>query len=499
MMFFLFLVALPIIFIFLRQKAKMSRNTILPPGPLGLPFIGNLHQYDGLTPHLYFWKLSKKYGKIFSLKLGSSPIVVVSSPKLAKEVMKTQDLAFCSRPSTLCQQKLSYNSHDIAFSPYNDYWREIRKICVLHLFSLKKVQSFSPICKDEVSRMIKKISEQAATSQITNLSNIVISLTSTIICRVAFGIRFDEEALERRRFDELLHETQAIMAKFFVSDFFPSLSWIDKLTGLANRLEKDFKDLDEFYEELIQQHLDSNRPKSMEGDIVDLLLQLRKEPSTQINLTLDNIKGILMNIFVAGADTSAITVVWAMTALAKNPKVMKKVQAEIRKSVGKKGIVNEDDTQNMSYLKAVIKETFRLYPPAPVLVARVAVENSILEGYNIPPKTTIYVNYWAIARDPEYWKHPEEFIPERFLNSRIDFKGQDFELIPFGAGRRGCPGIALGIATVELILSNLLYAFDWELPFGMKIEDIDTDILPGITVHKKNDLCLVPKVICRLH
>ncbi|KAM3327262.1 hypothetical protein P3S67_002388 [Capsicum chacoense] len=261
--------------------------------------------------------------------------------------MKTQDLVFCSRPSTFCQQKLSYNSHDIVFSPYNDYWREIRKICVLDLFSLKKVQSFSPIREDEVSRMIKKISQQAVTSQITNLSNIVISLTSTIICRVAFGVRFDEEAHERRRFDELIHETQQILASFFVSDFFPSLSWIDKLTGMSNRLEKNFKYLDGFYEELIEQHHNPNRPKSMKGDIIDLLLQLKKEESTQTNFTLDNIKAILMNIFVAGTDTSAITVIWAMTALIKHAKVMKKVQAEIRESVGRKGIVNEDDTQNM--------------------------------------------------------------------------------------------------------------------------------------------------------
>ncbi|PHU21322.1 hypothetical protein BC332_06429 [Capsicum chinense] len=300
--------------------------------------------------------------------------------------------------------------------------------------------------------MIKKISQQAVTSQITNLSNIVISLTSTIICGVAFGVRFDEEAHERRRFDELIHETQQILSSFFVSDCFPSLSWIDKLTGMANRLEKNFKYLDEFYEELIEQHHNPNRPKSMEGDIIDLLLQWKKEQSTQTNFTLDNIKAILMNIFVAGTDTSAITVIWAMTALIKHPKVMKKVQAEIRESVGRKGIVNEDDTQNMPYLKAVIKETFRLYPAAPVLVAG--------------------------KRD--YGK----------FDTR---RGQDFKLIPFGAGRRGCPGMALGAATVELILSNLLYAFDWELPIGMKIEDIDRDILRGITVHKKNDLCLVPK------
>ncbi|KAM3327256.1 hypothetical protein P3S67_002382 [Capsicum chacoense] len=457
-MFFPLFVALLIITIlsnFLLPKAKRNRKNNLPPGPIGFPFIGNLHQYDSLTPHLYYWKLSKKSGKIFSLKLGSSTMIVISSLNLAKEVTKIQDLAFCSRPSILGQQKLSYNGQDIAISPYNEYWRELRKICVLHLFSLKKVQHFSPI--------------------------------------LAFGIRYDEETRERRKFDELLKVTEEMMASFFVSDYFPLLGWIDKLSGKIRTLEKNFKALDEFYEELIEQHLNPDRPKSMEGDIVDLLFQLKKEKSTPINLSLDNIKAIIMNMLLGGADTSAATVIWAMTALIRNPNAMKKVQAEIRESVGKKSIVNEDDIQNLPYFKAVIKETFRLYPPAPLLLVRETMQSSILEGYEIKPKTIIHVNVWAIARDPEIWENPEEFIPERFLNSDIDFRGQNFELLPFGAGRRGCSAIALGVATVELLLSNLLYAFDWELPSGMRREDIDTDVFPGLTMHKKNALCLFPR------
>jgi len=196
---------------------------------------------------------------------------------------------------------------------------------------------------------------------------------------------------------------------------------------------------------------------------------------------------------VGGTDTSAATIVWAMTALIAKPNAMKKVQAEIRESIGKKSIVNEDDIQDLPYFKAVIKETFRLYPPGPLLVPRETMQNSILEGYEIQPKTIVHVNFWAIARDPEIWENSEEFIPERFLNSDIDFKGQHFELIPFGAGRRGCPAITLGVTTVELALSNLLYAFDWELPPGMKIEDIDTDVLLGLAMHKKKPLCLVPR------
>ncbi|KAK6781291.1 hypothetical protein RDI58_023475 [Solanum bulbocastanum] len=190
----------------------------------------------------------------------------------------------------------------------------------------------------------------------------------------------------------------------------------------------------------------------MEGDIIDLLLRLKKEKSTPIDLTFDNIKGIIMNMLVAGTDTIAATIIWAMTALIANPNAMKKVQAEIRELIGEKSIVNEDNVQNLPYFKAVIKETFRLYSPVPLLVARETMQNSILDGYEIKPKTIVYVNAWAIGRDPEIWKNPEEFIPERFLNNDIDFKGQDFELIPFGADRRGCPGIALGVAMWNLYL-----------------------------------------------
>lgn len=181
-----------------------------------------------------------------------------------------------------------------------------------------------------------------------------------------------------------------------------------------------------------------------------------------------------------------------MTALMKNPATMKKLQNEIRESVGKKGEVNEDDLPKLAYLKAVIKEALRLYPPAPLLIPRETMGVCNIKGYTIPPKTMVFINAWAIARDPQCWESPNEFKPERFLNSNVDIVGQDFRVIPFGAGRRGCPGISMGLATVELALANLVYSFDWQLPPGMSREDIDVEASPGITMHKKNPLCLVP-------
>lgn len=186
-------------------------------------------------------------------------------------------------------------------------------------------------------------------------------------------------------------------------------------------------------------------------------------------------------------------VVWAMTELIKNPTVMKKVQEEIRNSAGNKGYVTVEDLTKLEYLKAVIKETLRFRPAAPVLLVRETLKKCSIEGYDILPKTLVFVNIWTIGRDPEFWIDPDIFKPERFLGSSIDFKGQDFEFLPFGAGRKMCPGMLLGVANFELALANLLYSFEWELPAGMKMEDIDTDTLPGVTMHKKNPLCLVAR------
>lgn len=199
------------------------------------------------------------------------------------------------------------------------------------------------------------------------------------------------------------------------------------------------------------------------------------------------------NMILAGTDTIAAAVVWAMTALMQNPRVMKKAQEEIENGFGGKDFIEENDIEKLPYLKAVIKETMRLYPPLPLLVERETIKKCSIREYEIPEKTLVYVNAWAVHRDPETWKEPEEFYPERFLNSKIDFRGYDYELIPFGVGRRICPGIHMGVITMELVLANLLHSFDWEMPQGMERDDIDTDMLPGLVQHKKNPLILVAK------
>lgn len=209
----------------------------------------------------------------------------------------------------------------------------------------------------------------------------------------------------------------------------------------------------------------------------------------------------MQNLFFAGTESTANTVIWIMTSLIKNPGVMHKAQEEVRNMMHGKERIYEEDLQNfkLPYLEAVIKETMRMYPILP-LIPRESLDRLVLNGYEIKPKTIVYVNVLAIHRDPRVWENPDEFLPERFLDNDIQYKGHDFEYIPFGTGRRICPGMNMAVTTLELVISNLLYSFDWELPPGMKKEDIDTEDGHveghGVTLHKKYPLCLQPKTCC---
>ncbi|KAK8464781.1 hypothetical protein PHAVU_010G077200 [Phaseolus vulgaris] len=286
---------LPVLFLFFIHNLRTFKNSPSPPGPKGLPIIGNLHQLDNSILYLLLWKLSKKYGPIFSVQLGLRQAIVISSSKLAKEVLKNHDLEFSGRPKLHGQQKLSYNGSEIAFaSSHSEHWKLIRKICVVHIFSSNRVSTFSYIRKFEVKQMIKNISGHASSSGVTNLSELLISLSRTLVCRIAFGRRYEDEGSEKSRFHELLNELQALMGTFFISDYIPLMGWVDKLRGLNARLEQNFKELDRFYQDVIDEHMDPNREYADEKDMVDVLLHLKNDRSLPIDITFDHTKGVLM-------------------------------------------------------------------------------------------------------------------------------------------------------------------------------------------------------------
>ena len=202
----------------------------------------------------------------------------------------------------------------------------------------------------------------------------------------------------------------------------------------------------------------------------------------------------MQDIFAAGSETSSTVLVWAMSELVKNPRVMRKAQEEVRETFKGQDKLTEGDMVKLRYLHLVIKEALRLHAPVPLLVPRECREACQVMGYDVPRGTKVIVNVWAIARDNEFWHDGEEFRPERFDGSSIDFRGNDFQFTPFGAGRRICPGITLGLANAELLLASLLYHFDWELPDGANSEELDMAEATGITLRRKSTLWLKAKL-----
>ncbi|KAJ0230582.1 hypothetical protein HA466_0306870 [Hirschfeldia incana] len=464
----LFLISFGVLAAYKRSKRRQNRK---PPSPPGYPIIGNLHQL-GVLPHQSLWKLSKKHGPVMLLNLGKVPMVILSSAETAKQALRDHDIHCCSRPTVAGLRELSYNNLDIAFSPFSEYWKEVRKLAVMELFSTKQVYSIKPIMDEQVKKLIDSVAVSASQKIPININETFLDLTKRVICKAALGVSFEGTGINSEEFNKLVREASEMLGSFSAADFFPGVGWIiDLFTGLQERREKSVRDLDAFYEYVMDLH--KEQKKQGREDIVDLLLRLEKEGTVlgNDNLTRNHIKAILMNILLGGLETGSITMIWAMTEMARNPRVMKKVQSEIRSQIGNQSIISLDDTDKLTYLKMVIKETWRLHPSA---------------------KTRLHVNVWAIGRDPEIWKDPEEFLPERFMDNNIDAKGLNFELLPFGSGRRICPAIFMGTTMVECGLANMLYNFDWKLPDGIAVEDIDMEESPGLSVSKKSELLLVP-------
>ncbi|KAL6143786.1 hypothetical protein ACLB2K_054481 [Fragaria x ananassa] len=476
-----------------RGHHNNSSASKLPPGPWKLPVIGNIHQLIGALPHRGLRDLAKKHGPLMHLNLGEVSTVVVSSAKFAKEVMQTHDIIFASRPQVLASTIFTYDSTDILFAPYGDYWRRLRKICTQELLSAKRVQSYRPIREKEILNLIEWIGSRAGSP--INLTRKVLSLTYSITSQAAFG----NQSKDQEEFIYAMKKLIKAGTGFNVADVFPSFKLLHMISGVQPKLERLQKQADRILENIIKEHIQATATTKtdeaqVQEDLVDVLLKFHVNHycGRELSLTTDNIKAVILDIFSAGSDSSASAVDWTMSEMIKHPRIMKKAQDEVREVFNRTKQLSETSIREMKYLKLVIQEALRLHPPAVLLLPRECRQKCEIDGYEIPVKTKVIVNAWAIGRDPNSWTEPETFNPERFLNSSIDYQGTNFDYIPFGAGRRLCPGILFGLANVELPLAMLLYHFDWKLPNGMKNEELDMTEEFAVVVHRKQDLHLIP-------
>ena len=492
----LLLVLLPVLSLLLitRSRSGSSANKAGPPGPPRLPVLGNLHQL-GPLPHRSLRELARRHGPVMLLRLGTVTTVVVSSPEAAREVMKAHDADCCNRPESPGPRRASYGRKGVPFGPYDDNWRELRKFFIVEFLSMPRVKAAWHVRQQQVDKLISNLTR--AGPKPVELNDHIYALVDGIIGTVAFGnIYGTEQFAHKKHFHHVLDEATDMLASFSAEDFFPNAvgRLVDRLTGLVARRERIFEELDAFFEMVIEQHLDPGRTKPDNGgDFVDALIGLwKQEHSGTLRFTREHVKAFIYDTFIGGIVTSSVTMLWAMSELIRKPRVLRKVQDEIRAVVGGKERVQPDDVPELRYLKMVVKETLRLHPPATLLLPRETMRDVKIAGYDVPAKTRIYVNAWAIGRDPASWSDPEEFDPDRFEVKDVDFNGAHFELVPFGAGRRACPGMAMGVTNVEFTLANLLCCFEWALPEGLTAEDVSMEEAGELTIPKKTPLVLVP-------
>ncbi|XP_062218388.1 zealexin A1 synthase-like [Phragmites australis] len=483
--------------VLLKLKRSDNNGLRLPPGPWRLPVIGSLHHLlRSSLAHRAMADIARRLdAPLIYLRLGEIPVVVASSPDAAREFMKTHDVNFATRPWNTTIKIMLADGEGLVFARYGALWRQLRKMSILQLLSARRVQSFRRVREEEVGRAVAAIAASQP-GEAVNVSERIAVLIADSAVRTMMGDRFER----REEFLENSAEAIKITGGFSLSDLFPSSRLPSLISGTERRAEANHRKQSELMDCAIRQHEERRAAMAaaadgtVQEDLVDVLLRIHKEGGLEVPLTMGIIRAVILDLFSAGSETSANTLQWAMSELIRNPKVMQKAQNEVRNNLQGRPTVTEDDLVDLKYVKLVIKETLRMHPVLPLLLPRECRESCKIMGYDIPKGTTVFINVWAINRDPNYWDDAEVFKPERFEASTIDFKGTDFEFTPFGAGRRMCPGMAFAQASMELVLATLLYHFDWELPARMPPSQLDMTEEMGITVRRKHDLYLHPVV-----
>ncbi|GAB4856968.1 hypothetical protein Ancab_040508 [Ancistrocladus abbreviatus] len=473
------------------KRSKFSPKR-LPPGPLPLPIVGNLFRIGG-KPHKTFTELAKVYGPLFTVELGYVTTVVVSSAAIAKEVLQRKDVSFSDRTPTCAACVLNHQESSVSLLPPNPKWRNLRKICNSYIFSVSRLDASRGLRRKKVQQLLSYVQDCCKAAIAINIGEAGFTTSLNFLSNTFFSMDLaDSGSNTAREFKALISSLLEYAGMPNCADFFPILKTFDP-QGVYRNNERDVKKIFRVFDELIRERIQSreaNGGVDQNGDVLDVLLSICKEGGNEFQLS--DIPHLLLDLFTAGTDTTSSTLEWAMAELLCNPKKLEKVRLELEEVIGKGSLVEEEDFVRLPYLQAIIKETFRLHPVVPLLIPRRAVSSTELCGFTIPKNTQVFVNIWAMGRDESLWKDANLFEPERFLDSNIDVKGRDFELIPFGAGRRMCPGLPLAYRMLPCVLGSLLHLFDWKLEDGITPENIDMDDKFGLTVVKAKSLYAIP-------
>ncbi|CAN0877497.1 Cytochrome P450 98A2 [Linum grandiflorum] len=460
----------------------------LPPGPRPLPIVGNLYDIKPVRFRC-FAEWAEQYGPIISVWFGSTLNVVVSNTQLAKAVLKEHDQQLADRHRNRSTAKFSRDGQDLIWADYGPHYVKVRKVCTVELFTPKRLDGLRPIREDEVAAMVESLYRDCADSEKSSveLKKYLGAVAFNNITRLAFGKRFensegvmDEQGVELKA---IVSNGIKIGASLSMAEHIEWLRWMFPLEEGA--FAQHGARRDRLTNAIMEEHTAArNKTGDTKQHFVDALLTLKEK----YDLSDDTIIGLLWDMITAGTDTTAISSEWAMAEIVKHPRVQQKLHDEMDGVIGFERVMTESDFSSLTYLQCVVKEALRLHPPTPLMLPHRSNANVKIGGYDIPKGSNVHVNVWAVARDPAVWKEPLEFKPERFLEEDVDMKGHDYRLLPFGAGRRVCPGAQLAINLVTSMLGHLMHHFQWSLPEGMKPEEIDLSENPGMVTYMRTPL-----------
>ncbi|PRQ38723.1 putative geraniol 8-hydroxylase [Rosa chinensis] len=480
---------------FLIQALQRRTRVRLPPGPKPFPLIGNLFEL-GDKPHLSLTKLSQHYGPIMSLKLGQLTTIVVSSSTMAKEILQTHDQLFCNRT---IPDGVRVVADNLIWMPISPRWRKLRKICSSQLFATKVLDAKHETRQVKVQELIDSVNESMVHGVAVDIREAAFKTTLNLLSRTIFS--FDLATTESsssemaREYKEIVWGVMEEAGKPNLADYFPVLRKLDP-QGIRRRFTNYYNRMLGFMEYVIDQRLESRKGDDYvtNNDMLDTLISISEEKNEEDMNNPQVIENLFMALLTAGTDTTSITLEWAMAELLHNPESLSKAQDELDSVFGKGKLIEESEITQLPYLQAIIKETFRLHPTVPFLVPRKAESDVEIGGYIVPKNAQVLVNSWAIGRDPSIWDNPNSFMPERFLGleNQIDVMGRNFDLIPFGGGRRICPGLPLAMKMLHLTLGSLINCFNWKLEDGVVSETINMEDKFGLTLQMAQPLRAVP-------
>jgi len=425
-------------------------NARLPPGPRPLPVVGNILDLRGGNLHHKLACLARVHGPVMRLKLGVTTAVVISTRDAAREAFTRQDRRLAARAIPDATRALRFHERSMVWLPSSDpRWKNLRGIVAAHVFSPRSLEAARGVRERKVRDLVSYLRGRAGEEVDFGRAMYggVLNLVSNAFCSVDVVDLGAESSVQGLR--EVVDDLVELIAKPNVSDLFPFLRPLD-LQGCRRHAATQVAKVLQVLDGIIDRRLDeddassssSSSSSNKHGDFLDALLELMSTGK----ITREDVTTIVFDMFVAGSDTIAITVEWAMAELLRSPSTMDKVRAEIKAAIGSKETIEETDTASLPYLQAVTKEAMRLHPVAPILLPHQCGEDGVeVGGYAVPKGCTVIFNSWAMMRDPAAWERPDEFRPERFLEEAIevDFRGKDFEFLPFGSGRRVCPGVPM--------------------------------------------------------